>query len=392
MRVRHVRRLVPLLAAATLLDTALPDAHRAVAAPPVVTSNADAGFGAQGQVEIIARIPGPDPSGIAVTDGRLFLTFPRHDGDHDGPVFGEWKDGHLIPFPSATYAAARSGPPEKRLISPHGMTTDTQGRLWLIDDGKVKGQPIAPGGAKVVGIDPRSGAVFCSVVLKDALRPDSHMNDLRVDLTHGAQGTAFVTDSSFKGHPAIVVVDLASGRQRRVLEGTPSVMPDKGYQTVLDGRVLGMKPGHPQFPASGVDGISLSGDGQRVLYAPLASRRLYSLPTAALADFSVPSEKLASMVVDEGEKGAADGLATDAWGRLYTTAADHDAVFRRNADGSFDLVASDPRFVWPDGIFADDRAVYVVLGQWTRLPQFHDGQDLRKPPFLVARMPITPPR
>lgn len=367
-------------------------AFPAHAAPPTITNNTDPAFGAQGVVDIIARIPGPTPSGIAVVNNRLFLTFPKHDGDHTGPTFGEWKNGRLIPFPSQAYAASDSGPPSHRLISPHGLTTDSNGMLWLIDDGKVKGHPIPPSGAKVVGINPADGSIIASVPLQAALLPGSHMNDLRVDLTHGAKGTAYITDSSFDGHPALVVVDLATGKQRRVLEGTPSVLPVPGYQTVLDGRVLTYDPPHKAaFPASGADGITLSADSQRVYYAPLASRRLYSLPTHALADFSLSSEDLARLVRDEGEKGAADGLATDPWGRIYTTAADHDAVFRRNTDGSFDLIAADPRFVWPDGIFADHDYVYVVLGQWTRLPQFHNGQDMRKPPYLIARMKIQPP-
>ncbi|NHN88397.1 L-dopachrome tautomerase-related protein [Acetobacter conturbans] len=361
------------------------------AASPTITNNHDPAFGQQGKVEIIASIPSPCPSGIAVVNNRLFLTFPKHDGDHTGPVLAEWKNDRLIPFPSAAFSAATDGAPDQHLVSPHGMTTDSKGNIWVIDDGKIKNHPIPPGGAKVVGINPATGTIIASVVLKDALLPGSHMNDLRIDLTHGEKGTAFIADSSFDGHPALVVVDLATGRQRRVLEGTVSVLPDKGYQTVLDGRVLHYDPKNPSFPAGGADGITLSASSDTLFYAPLASRRLYTLPTGKLADFSVTSAELASLVVDEGEKGAADGLATDPWNRIYTTAADHDAIFRRNPDGSFDLIASDPRFVWPDGIFADHDFVYVVLGQWSRLPRFHDNHDLRKPPFLVARMPISAP-
>ena len=28
------------------------------------------------------------------------------------------------------------------------------------------------------------------------------------------------------------------------------------------------------------------------------------------------------------------------------------------------------RIIWPDGIFADDRYVYCVVGQWNPLPSF----------------------
>lgn len=361
------------------------------AAPPPVTDNRDPGFGAIGHVEIVARIAAPDPSGIAVIGGRMFLSFPKHDGDHAGPVLAEYKNGRLLPYPSAAWALPSSAPAQTRLISPHGVTADARGRLWVIDDGKVKGQPIPPGGAKIVGIDTATGRVIATVVLDGALLPGSHMNDLRVDLTHGAAGTAYVSDSSFDARPALVVVDLATGRQRRVLADDKSVKADPGFLTMLGGRVLKADAAHPSFPGGGVDGLALNTDSSRLYYAPLSSHRLYSLPTELLADFSKSDAQLAAAITDEGEKGSADGLATDRWGRLYTTAGDHDAVFRRDLDGHFELVARDPRFVWPDGIFADDRYVYVVLGQWTRLPRINEGRDLRKPPYLVARLPIARP-
>lgn len=342
-------------------------------------------------VEIVAQLFDLDPSGIAVINGRLFLSFPKHDGDHNGPVLGEWKNGRLVAFPDAVVAQSVSGNPARRLISVHGITSDSQGRLWVIDDGKIKGHDIPPGGAKVVGFDPASGRTVSRVVVDSALLKGSHLNDLRIDLSHGKKGTAYIADSSFDNHPALVVVDLASGRQRRVLTGDPSISADPGYQTVLEGRVLTTSKQSPTFPGAGVDGVALSPDNSLLYFAALSSRRLYAVPTALLADFSVNDETLAKAVIDLGEKGASDGMATDPWGRLYTTAADHDAIFRRNLDGHFDNIASDPRFVWPDGIFATDRFVYVVLGQWTRLPQYHNGVDRRQPPYLVARVPIKAP-
>jgi len=357
---------------------------------PTIADNRDPGFGASGQIEIVASIPDFDPSGVVVIGGRMFLSSPKQDADYDGPTLAEWREGHLVPFPSAALSVPSARKAADRLISVHGLTADTRGRLWAIDDGKVKGKPMEAGAAKIVGFDPVTGRMVAKVILTDALLPGSNLNDLRVDLSHGSEGTAYVTDSSSKD-PALVVVDIATGRQRRVLNGDRSVMPDPGYMTLLDGRVLKTDPKHPVMPGGGADGLTLNKDSSRLYYAPLSSHRLYSIPTALLADFSKDDATLAAAVVDEGEKGAADGLASDSWGRIYTTASDHDAVFRRNLDGSFDLIARDPRFVWPDGIFADDHYVYVALGQWTRLPQFHNGVDMRNPPFLIARMPITAP-
>jgi hypothetical protein len=108
-----------------------------------------------GTIQELAAFQGPGPSGIVVTpEGRTFVDFPRHAIDHPGMTLGELVDGKLLPYPSADISQPSSLGNAQRLISVHGMTLDSQGRLWLIDDGKEAGHKgIAPGAAKVVGID-----------------------------------------------------------------------------------------------------------------------------------------------------------------------------------------------------------------------------------------------
>ncbi|MEK6345946.1 MAG: L-dopachrome tautomerase-related protein [Burkholderia sp.] len=343
-----------------------------------------------GAFEVVAAFAGPGPSGIAVTPaGRVFVGFPRHADNHREATLAEWRDGALLPYPSAALSLPSQRPPAQRLMSVHGMTTDRDGRLWVIDDGKLAGQPIAAGAAKIVGIDPASDRVIANLVLTPpAMHPDSHMNDLRVDLTHGAQGTAYVADSSFGHTGALVVVDIATGRQRRVLATHPSTQPEAGFRAVLEGRPLRYDAQHPTFPVGGADSITLSADSTRLYYSPLTSRRLYSIATALLADFGASDAQLAAGVVDHGEKVMTDGLATDAADRIYMTAGEHDAIMRRDPDGRMSVVVRDPRIVWPDGIFATATHVYCTLGQWNRLPGFNGGRDLRQPPYLLIRAPL----
>ena len=323
--------------------------------------------------------------------GRVFVSFPRHAIDHDHATLGVLRDGAVAPFPDAMMNAVSDRPAAERLVSVHGITTDARGRLWVVDDGKRAGHPIPEGGAKVVGFDPDTGEVIASVALKaPAMLPDSHMNDLRVDLIHGAAGTAYVADSSFGDSPALVVVDLATGAQRRVLADHPSTQPERGFMCVLEGVPHVWKAEHATFPTGGIDGITLSPDGGTLFYSPLSSRRLYSIPTLLLSDPRATEAELAAAVRDEGEKGFADGLCTDARGRIYTTNAEHDAVLRREPDGSYATVMRDPRIVWPDGIFTTDAHVYVVCGQWNRLPAMNGGVNLRRPPYLLARAPLDP--
>jgi sugar lactone lactonase YvrE len=376
------REALSALAGASILPSA---AHAKLAQ----TISADAA--PEGVFDIVAEFPEPGPSGIAVTpDGRIFVGFPRHAINHDKASLAELKDGELIPYPSAAINGLSGPPPEDRLVSIHGMTTDSQGRLWAIDDGKIPGEPITPGAAKVIGIDPTTNKVIAKILLTSlAMLPGSHMNDLRVDLTPGAQGTAYIADSSFGVAPALVVVDIATGRQRRVLSKHPSTQPEKGFMVVLEGQPLRYDTVHQTFPVGGVDGITLSADSSRLYYCPLTSRRLYSIPTAAISNFKASDDELAAEVRDEGEKGLCDGLATDPQDRIYITAGEHDAILRRHPDGRMDVVARDPRIIWPDGIFANDRYVYCVLGQWNRLPGFNGGVNLRRPPYLLIRVPTA---
>ncbi|WP_244284810.1 major royal jelly family protein [Acetobacter persici] len=360
---------------------------------PTTGVNGDQGYESAGSFEIVADFYGPGPSGVVVTDeGRIFVGFPRHAVNHKGATLGELVQGRVVPWPTAALSLPSSAAPADRLMSIHGMTMDTQGRIWAIDDGKLAGQPLQPGAAKLVCFEPSTGRLVHKIVLKaPALLPDSHMNDLRVELTHGQAGTAYVTDSSFGHSPALVVVDIASGQQRRVLATHPSTQAEPGFMAVVEGVPLVYTPGKPpRFVVGGADGITLSPKSDRLFYAPLTSRRLYSLPTALLADPTVTEAALAAAVKDEGEKGTADGLATDAQGRIYTTNFEQDSILRRNTDGSFDLMVHDPRILSPDGIFCTKTHVYCTLGQWNRLASFNGGQDKRKPPYHLIRFPIEP--
>lgn len=55
----------------------------------------------------------------------------------------------------------------------------------------------------------------------------------------------------------------------------------------------------------------------------------------------------------------------------------------------FPTVAHDPRLLWPDTLeLAADGYLYVTVNQLQRQPNFHAGQDRRRPPFCLFRMKI----
>ncbi|WP_059358992.1 L-dopachrome tautomerase-related protein [Parachlamydia acanthamoebae] len=343
-----------------------------------------------GEIEVIAEITKPDFSGIVVTpDERIFLGFPQHAEAHVGPTLAEYRDGKLIPFPNAEWALPSNALPENHFVSPHGMTLDSLGRLWVLDDGKIAGQPIQPGAPKVVGIDLKTGEIFAKkIITSPAMKSDSHLNDLRVDLTHGKEGMVYIANSSFGTSPDLVVVDIESGKSRGVLGNHISTQNEKGYMAFLEGIPHVYDPKNPTFPVGGADGIALRKDGKTLYWTTLVGRRLYSIPTDILANMEATEEELAAAVKDEGERPATDGIAIDDENNIYFGAYEQQSIVKRKPDGQYELVAHDERFGWPDDLFLTKDYLYVTLGQWNRLPAFNNGKDLRKPPYLVVRIKI----
>ena len=232
--------------------------------------------------------PTPDMSGIAITpDGRIFISFPRHADNHKGCALAELKeDGQIVPFPNREMTYPSDRPYEEWLVSPHGMTTDEKGNIWVIDDGKRAGiDGIPEGAAKVVGFAP-DGKVVASVVIKSPiLRQDMHLNDLRIDLRHGKNGVAYITNSSFGTTPSLIVTDIATGKSREVLAGHYSTAIQKGYVAFLEGEARAYHPDNVTLPSGGANGIALVKG--KLYWTPITGRGLYSMATDSLSDFTL---------------------------------------------------------------------------------------------------------
>ena len=342
----------------------------------------DKGSISSGNVEIIGRFQKAQPSGIAaLPDGRLVLGFPRSVKDHDGPRLATYANGELTPFPDAATQA--------RFVSPLGMTVDANGHLWVLDEGMLAGKGTVPGAQKLFEIDPAQNRVLSVITLSaPTLQPDSHVNDVRIDMTHGKAGTAFITDTSTSIHPALITVDLASGKQRRILADTRPVMPETGFVAVMDGRAAKYNAEHPQMPQGGANGIGLSPDQQRLYWQPQTSRRLYSAPTAILSDRMATEKRIEASVQDEGETGMGDGMATGPDGSIYITDDERHAILRHAPDGSVSVVAHDSRMIEPDGLTYGKDGLYSTIGQWARLPAFHGGKDMQELPYIVVKVTL----
>ncbi len=336
-----------------------------------------------GETEVVHEFHRQMPTGVAVSDeGRVFVCYPRW-GDDVPFTVAELVDGEEVPYPSLAYNTAPDGDPAAGLVSVQSVVVDPAGRLWLLDTGSIEMGETEPGGPKLVCVDLATDAVARTIELpRDAALPTTYLNDVRFDLRRGPAGMAFITDSGTSPeHPmGLIVVDLASGAAWRHLTGHPSVTPAEGHLVVIDGQPL------PEI-AMGSDGIAISADGARLFFCPLASRRLYSVATEALA---APDGDVEATLEDHGEKGGSDGLETDDQGRIYATLYEQGGVIRRLADGSgWEPVVQQPHLLFVDTLaVAADGHLYLTVNQLHRQAQYQGGVDRREPPYALVRTPI----
>jgi sugar lactone lactonase YvrE len=348
-----------------------------------------------GKLEVVALFTGAMPTGVTVAnDGRIFVNFPKW-GDAVEYTVAEIKNGKTVAYPSAEinrYTDADD--PASKLISVQSVVVDPAGsRLWILDTASVAFGPVKPGGAKLIAVDLKTNQVTKKIVFPaDVALPTTYLNDVRFDLRRGAEGMAFITDSSSTGANGIIVVDLASGKSWRRLNDHPSTKPDASFVPVVEGEILQMRiPGQPpQRFAVGADGIAISPDGKTLYYCSLTSRHLYSVSVDALADRAKSDAEVAATVKDLGEKGgASDGLESDAQGRVYLSDYEHNAIHRRDVTGNIETLAHDPRALWPDTLsLAADGFLYFTANQIERGAAFHNGQDLRQKPYVLFRVKV----
>lgn len=347
----------------------------------------------RGQLETVAEFTGAMPTGVTVSSsGRIFVNFPRWEDPVEFSV-AEIRNGRAVVYPDANLNRYDPARPGESLVSVQSVVVDPADRLWIVDTGSINFNPIvSPAAPKLICVDLATNKVVKTIKFApDVVLPTTYLNDIRFDLRKGAGGTAYLTDSSSMGPNALIVVDLASGTSRRLLSGHPSVTAEPLFTAFVEG--MDLKQRRPNQPAQhirvGADGIAISNDGARLFYCPLASRRLYSVATAALLDQTLTDSQVAQTVKDEGEKPAADGLETDAQGRLYSTAYEHNGIQRRKADGSgdYETIVSDRRVLWADTLaVAADGYLYFINNQLHRQKGYNNGRDLRQKPYTLFRV------
>ncbi|CAB3749197.1 L-dopachrome tautomerase-related protein [Paraburkholderia humisilvae] len=346
-----------------------------------------------GHIEAVHEFYGAMPSGVAkAPNGRLFVNYPRWGDDVPYSV-GEIVDGHVVPYPNEQINRPDPTHPATSLLSVQNIVADYRNRLWILDTGAPKFAPPVQGGAKLVAVDLTTNKVVKTIVFKpNVLLPMSYIDDARFDFRYGKEGVAYLSDSSPSGPGGIIVVDLASGDAWRTLEAHPATQGDPSFIPVVEGiEMMEDGPdGRPQPVRLAADGLALSPDGDILYFSPLSSRHLYSVSTKFLRDRNAEDGEVEASVRDLGEKGASDGITSDANGAVYAGDYERNSIRKMLPDGTWVTIAHDPRILWPDALsIGTDGYLYFTANQLNRQAQFNHGRDLRKKPYTLFRIKIN---
>lgn len=220
-------------------------------------------------------------TGISISkSGRLFVNFPRWSDRYLNAVVEVMPDGSVKPYPDEHWNRwdLKPATAAKQFVCVQSVVVDDADNLWILD-------PAAPllaanviGGAKLVKVDLKTNSVSQVIEFDANVAPaGSYLNDVRIDVP---RKTAYITES---GSGGIVVVDLATGKAHRALDGHPSVMADPNIKIVIDGKPVLRNGKTPEFRS---DGIALSPDGTYLYYQALAGETLYRVKTEVLRDSS----------------------------------------------------------------------------------------------------------
>lgn len=338
-----------------------------------------AGECAQSELQEVVNFPEMQVTGVAVSNsGRIFVNFPYWSDKHTLSV-AEIVDGKPKPFPDDEWNGP--GQPAAHFICVQSVYVDAKDVLWILDPAAPKSGEIVSGGPKLVEVDLKTNNVIRTFSFDETIAPKkSYLNDVRVDED---ESHAFITDS---GMGALVIVDLRTGKARRLLAQNSATKGEPGFQLSVDKReLIEMKTGKP--PVIHSDGIALDSRNGYLYFHALTARTLYRVKTEYLTDEKITDAALNSKVEKVAQTPPCDGMIMGPDGMLYLTDLEHAAVVRIDpANWNLSTMVSSEKLLWPDTMaVGPDGVMYVTASQIENSPRFNSGKDVRKEPYRLFK-------
>jgi sugar lactone lactonase YvrE len=305
----------------------------------------------QDSLHLVAILPEP-PGNLAVSrEGRIFCTY--HAEGRPNVKVWELVNGKPAPFPNEQWQSDKNGPVFLDAI--FNIRIDAKNRLWTLDHGQ--------NGVKtprLLCFDIDSRQLVTQIDLpRNIAGLGSYVQDMQIDT---ACAKIYIADlSAFGQTPALVVVDVATKKCRRLLENHVSVQPEGNYKVVNKGRE--MKPAGPLYhfhPA--VDPIALGRRNEYLYYGPMSGKKLYRIKLTDLNNEQLSPNELATKVeIYATNRGQCDGITMDNANNIYLTDIENGAITVLDSTKRYFTLVSHPKMRWPDGLsFGPDGYVYVA--------------------------------
>lgn len=331
-------------------------------------------------------------TGVAISpQGRLFTNYPLWSAIYKDAVveIGGNNNGHKTtagpmaknPYPNLYMNGWQPGSNGKdKWVCVQSVVTDNKNNLWVVDAASPKMAGVYQNSHKLVKINLAANTIEKTYFFESVAGIDSYINDVRID---DERQYAYLTNSS---EGSIVVVNLATGAVRQVLQNHYSTKSDPGFTFIIDGREL-TKNGQPVKIHS--DGLALTPDGDWLYYKPLTDDKLYRIRTEYLRNDTMASATLGSKVEDLGHFVCTDGMIFDKKGNLYLGDMRVYSIYRLTPQLHLQKLITDDRLIWPDSYsISKDGYLYISCSQIQRQPDYNDGVNKRTGPYAIYRFKI----
>lgn len=316
-------------------------------------------------------------TGLEIMRDRIFLamprlrvgipatlaTIPRHTPPGSGPVLQAYPDWSF-------HQAGRGIVNCTGLMSVYRMRTDACGRLWVLDSGVMTSlddfrRVCEP---KIVIFDTRTDTVARTVIFpREVLRPASLFTNLIVDESLGQCDNAvvYITDTAA---PGIVVYDSRADRAWRFMH--PSMFADPDFSNYnIQGETFSLM--------DGIVGLGHSANLGQLYFQPLATDRLFSVPTEVLRRGPLPEfeELPVALVGRKSSQGL--GIAVDPRDDTIIFSPLTETAIASWQPGTNEqrVLAYDPvRLQFPSEIRIADQDGYNIWALTTRFQKFFKRQ------------------
>ncbi|MCK0131393.1 major royal jelly family protein [Flavobacteriaceae bacterium F08102] len=285
------------------------------------------------------------------------------------------------PFPNKAWNTPRESD-DHYLSNVLGIRNDINGIIWMLD--MAQRNDITP---KIVGWNTTTNQLERIYYLPSSTVPkESQPNDMVVDTKQGYfiiadEGIGNGGDGS-KG--AFILVDMKTGKTRRLLEGTRTTKPEQ-TPTVIKGKHLAV---NGKDLMVGNDGITADAQFEYLYYGPLNGTKIYRIKITDLIDEKLTEPELDQRIETYSKKPNNGGMSIDIHGNIYLTALETQSVaVVLSKDRQVKTMAQHENMVWPDGVSYNhvDGFMYVSTAQVNKGAIFNNGIDQSTKPFYIFK-------